>query len=239
MAVEEATWDASDAAGAPGWDEGAAQGAPGFTDSGAAPPADGGFSSGAAGAEAAESGEPEDTSISYADYLAKQAEAEKKRLEEGLGVKKAREPNEGAKDVGWQNLKLKSHEDDGDERYLGAAEKSKKKKSHQPKEPHQSKVLKVDLSWKVSAPEPRGGRGGRGEFRGRGRGGGGHGGGRGGRGGGDGEYHGRGGREGGRGGGDGEYHGRGGGREGGRGRGGNDPQPVAVDDESAFPSLGA
>lgn len=209
--VQEGEWDATAAAGAPGWDEGAAQGAPGFTDSGAAPPADDGFGSGAAGAEAAEPAEPEDTSISYADYLAKQAE---KKMQ-GLGVKEARKPNAGAEDEKWQKAKPISRDDD--EEYIqGSTTKAKRERDRGRNAPQQ---VAVDLSWKPSAPETRGGgRGGRGERRGGDRGG-------------RGEYRGRG-R------GDGEFRGRGG-RGGGRGRGGNDSQPVAVNDESAFPSLGS
>jgi plasminogen activator inhibitor 1 RNA-binding protein len=214
-----------------GWDEGAASGAPGFTDSGAAQPTDDVSGSGPAAAEAAEPAEPEDTNISYADYLAQQAQ---KKLE-GLGVKEARKPNEGAKqDKKWQNAKAISR-DESEEYIHGAGEKARRERDRLRNAP---KKVEVDLSWKPSGPESRGGgRGGRGEFRGERRGGD-----RGGRGEyrgrGDGEFRGRGrGR-----GGDGEYRGRGGGRGGGgagRGRGSSDAQPVAVDDESAFPSLGA
>jgi plasminogen activator inhibitor 1 RNA-binding protein len=228
--VQEGGWDASAATGAPGWDEGATQGAPGFADAGAAPPADDGFGSGAAGAEAAEPAEPEDNSMSYADYLAKQAE---KKLE-GLGLKEARKPNEGAKqDKKWQNAKAITRAE-GEEYIQGAGEKAKRERDRLRNAP---KKVDVDLSWKTSAPESRGGgRGGRGERRGGDRGGRGEYRGRGdgefrgrGRGRGDGDYRGRG---------DGEYRGRGG-RGGGRGRGGSDSQPVAVHDESAFPSLGS
>jgi plasminogen activator inhibitor 1 RNA-binding protein len=250
--VKEAGWDANAAAGVPGWDEGAAQGAPGFADSGAAPPADDGFGADTTGTEAAEP-EPEDTSISYADYLAKQAE---KKME-GLGLKEARKPNEGAKqDKKWQNAKAITRSED--EEYIqGAGEKARRERDRLRNAP---KKVEVDLSWKTSTPDTRGGgRGGRGERRGSDRGGRGEYRGRGdgefrgrGRGRGDGEYRGRGDGEY-RGRGDGEYRGRGegeyrgrgdgeyrgrGGRGGGRGRGGSDAQPVAVNDESAFPSLG-
>lgn len=227
--VKDAELDASTAAGAAGWDEGATQGAPGFTDSGAAIPADDGFDSGAAAAEAAEPAEPGDTSISYADYLAKMA-AEKAEKMEGLGLKEARQPNEGTnQDEKWQNAKAISREE-GEEQYItGAAEKAKRDRDRSRRNARQR--VDVDLSWKASAPESRGGgRGGRGERRGGDRGGRGEYRGRG-----DGEFRGRG-R--GRGGGDGDYRGRGG-RGGGRGGGDTDAQPVAVNDESAFPSLGA
>ena len=215
--VQEAGWDASAASGAPGWDEGASKGAPGFTDSGAAPPVDDGFgpsAPGAAGAEAGEAAEPEDTNISYADYLAQQAQ---KKLE-GLGLKEARKPNEGAKqDKKWQNAKAISRAED--EEYIqGAGEKARRERDRLRNAP---KKVDVDLSWKASAPDSRGGgRGGRGERRGSDRGG-------------RGDYRGRG---------DGEFRGRGrgrGGRGSGRARGGSGSPPVAVNDESAFPSLGA
>ncbi len=109
----------------------------------------------------------------------------------------------------------------------GAGEKAKRERDRLRNAP---KKVDVDLSWKT-APESRGGgRGGRGERRGGDRGGRGEYRGRG-----DGESRGRG-----RGRGDGEYRGRAGrGGGGGRGRGSSDSQPVAVNDESAFPSLGA
>jgi plasminogen activator inhibitor 1 RNA-binding protein len=168
--------------------------------------------------------------MSYADYVAKQAE---KKLE-GLGIKEARKPNEGAKqDKKWENAKTVNRDDD--EQYMpGAGEKAKRERDRLR---NARRRVDVDLSWKASAPDARGGaaRGGRGERRGGDRGGRGEYRGRGdgefrgrGRGRGDGEYRGRG---------DGEYRGRGG-RGGGRGRGGSDSQPVAVNDESAFPSLG-
>lgn len=227
--VQDGGWDASAATGAPGWDDGAAQGAPGFTDTPAAPPADDGFGAGAteaAGAEAAEPAEPEDTNVSYADYLAQQAE---KKME-GLGIKEARKPNEGAKqDKKWQSAKA-IERDESEEYIQGAAEKAKRERDRLRNAPER---VPVDLAWKVANPDTRGGgRGGRGERRGGDRGGRGEYRGRG-----DGEFRGRG-RGRGRGDGDGEYRGRGG-RGGGRGRGGSDSQPVAVNDESAFPSLGA
>jgi plasminogen activator inhibitor 1 RNA-binding protein len=228
-------WNGSGAPVESGWNDEAAQGAPGFADSGAAPPVDDGFGSGAAGADAAEPAEEEDTSISYADYLA--AQAEKKM--QGLGVKEARQPDQGGK----QDGKLKAISRGESEQYMqGSGEKSKRERDRQRNAPQR---VNLDLSWKASAPDTRGGsgrggrgdrrggdRGGRGEYRGRGDGDF--------RGRGDGEFRGRGdgdfrGR--GRGRGDGEFRGRGG--RGGRGRGGSDSQPVAVNDESAFPSLGA
>ncbi len=228
--VKEAGWDATAASGASGWDEGAPQGAPGFADSGAAQPADDGFGSGTAGAEATEPAEPEDTSISYSEYVAQQAQ---KKLE-GLGLKEARKPNEGAKqDKKWQNAKAISR-DESEEYISGAGEKARRERDRLRNAP---KKVDVDLSWQTSTPDSRGGgRGGRGERRGGDRGGRGEYRGRG-----DGEFRGRG-----RGRGDGEYRGRGGrggggggGGGGGRSRGGSESAPpVALDDKAAFPSLG-
>lgn len=220
--VQKDGWNSSTAPVASGWNDEAAQGAPGFTDSGAAAPVDDGFGSGAAGADAVEPVEEEDTSISYADYVA--AQAEKKM--QGLGLMEARQPNEDDKEAG----KLKAISRGESEQYMQASsEKSKRERDRQRNAP---KRVDLDLSWKASAPESRGGsaRGGRGERRGGDRGGRGEYRGRG-----DGEFRGRG-----RGRGDGEYRGeyRGRGGRGARGRGGSDSQPVAVNDESAFPSLG-
>lgn len=170
-----------------------------------------------AGAEAEP--EPEDNSKSYADYLAEQAA---KKLE-GLGLKEARAPNEGSKDnKKWKSAKELTKESDSD--YFKGEEKNRRERD---RARNAKEFLDIDYSFKEQPRESRGGRGGgrgrgrggeRGEFRGRGRGGG-----RGDRG--DrGEF--RGGR--------GEGGGRGrGGREAGSGTG------VAVNDETAFPSLGS
>ncbi|KIX02045.1 uncharacterized protein Z518_07984 [Rhinocladiella mackenziei CBS 650.93] len=151
--------------------------------------------------------EPEDTSKSYADYLAEQAA---KKME-GLGLKEARAPNEGAK----ENKKWKSAKEltrDENEDYFKGEEKSKAHRERTTKK----EFLDIDYSFKEQPRESRG-RGGRG-------------GGSGTRGRGDrGEF--RGGRGRGRGESRGESRGRG------RGRGGDGPG-VAVNDENAFPSLG-
>jgi len=180
--------------------------------------------------------EPEDTTKSYTEYLAEQAA---KKLE-GLGLKEARAPNEGSKDnKKWKSAKELTKEDGSD--YFKGEEKARRERERATKK----EFLDIDYSFKEQSRDSPRGRGGRGEFRG-------------GRGRGDraergdfrgdrgdrpdrgerGEFRGefRGGRGRGRGdrGGDrGEYRGRG------RGRGGSsDAPPVAVNDESAFPSLG-
>lgn len=174
--------------------------------------------------------EPEDTSKSYADYLAEQAA---KKLE-GLGLKEARAPNEGAKDnKKWKAAKELTKEDDAD--YFKGEEKTKRERERA----HKKEFLDIDYSFKEQPREARGRGGGRGGGRGRGdrgdrpdrgdRGDRGDRPDRGDRGerGERGDFRGRG-----RGRGDrGEYRGRG------RGRGGDGPG-VAVNDESAFPSLG-
>ncbi|EXJ89041.1 hypothetical protein A1O3_02105 [Capronia epimyces CBS 606.96] len=162
-------------------------------------------------------GEPENTGKSYAEYLAEQAA---KKLE-GLGLKEARAPNEGAKeDKKWKAAKelTKDETEDyfkGEERVKAQRERASKKQ-----------VLDIDYSFKEPPRETRG-RGGRGGVRGRG----------------DRPDRPERGDFGGRGRGDrpdrpdrGDFRGRGrGGR--GRGRGGDGPV-VPVHDESAFPSLG-
>jgi len=129
-----------------------------------------GEADGAAEAEA----EPEDNSISYADYLAQQAE---KKLALGAGVPEARKPNEGSKqDKKWANAKALSKEEEEDF-VAGSGGKAKRERERKAKN-----VLDIDQRF-VEAPERssggrggfRGGRGrgdgaprGRGEFRGRG-----------------------------------------------------------------------
>ncbi|KAK4935091.1 hypothetical protein LTR10_023791 [Elasticomyces elasticus] len=176
-------------------------------------------------------GEAESNSKSYAEYLAEQAA---KKLE-GLGLKEARAPNEGAKeDKKWKSAKELTKEQNAD--YFKGEEKARRERERATKK----EFLNIDYTFKEPARESGGrgrGRGGRGrgergdfggerrerpdrgdrgdfggEFRGRGRG------------------RGRGDRGGDRG----EFRGRG------RGRGASstDGPGVAVNDESAFPSLG-
>ncbi|PSS18616.1 hypothetical protein M430DRAFT_121269, partial [Amorphotheca resinae ATCC 22711] len=163
-----------------------------------------------------EAAEPEDHSISYADYLAQLAE---KKLQLGTGIPEARKPNEGSKqDKKWANAKpiVKDEEEDF---VAGSGGKAKRERERK-----QKQILEIDQRF-VEAPE----RGGRGGFRGRG--GRGDGAPRGGRG--EGFRGGRGdGSRGGRGRGDGPHRG------GPRGPRGN-AAPINTNDPSAFPSLGA
>ena len=208
---KEAGWDAG--AQNPAWNENAEQtiipeGAEAIADPAAAPEAE---------------TEPEDMHKSYADYLAEQAA---KKLE-GLGLKEARAPNEGSKEnKKWKSAKELTKAEDTD--YFKGEEKARRERERAQKK----NVLDIDYAFKEPARDARGGRGGRGEVRGRGRGDrsergdrgdfrGGRGRGRSDRGEHRGEHRG-------------EYRGRG---RGGRG-GGGDTGPVAVNDESAFPSLG-
>lgn len=167
--------------------------------------------------------EPEDHNISYADYLAQQAE---KKLALGTGIPEARKPNEGSKDdKKWANAKPLTKEEE--EAFIaGSGGKAKRERERK-----QKQVVEIDQRF-VEAPErggrdgPRGGRGG-----GRGRG-------DGPRGRGDGSFRGNRGdgpRGGGRGRGDGAYRGapRGG------PRGGGSSAPINTDDTNAFPSLGS
>jgi len=180
--------------------------------------------------------EPEDTHKSYADYLAEQAA---KRME-GLGVKEARAPNEGAKDSKWKSAKELSKEDEEAAYFRGKEDKARRERDRT----RNAKERLADFTYNVADTDSTGQRGGRGRGRGRGE---------------RGEYRGRGERgeyrgrgrgdrdrdgegyrgrsEGYRGRGDrGEYRGRA------RGRGGRDGSgqipAVPVNDESAFPSLG-
>ena len=173
-------------------------------------------------AEPAAEPEPEDHSISYADYLAQQAE---KKLALGSGVPEPRKPNEGKQDKKWANAKQIAKEEDEDF-IAGSGGKAKRERERK-----QKQVVDIDHVF-VEPDRGRGGlRGGRGRgdapFRG----------GRGDRGdaaprcgrsefrGGRGEGRGRGGRGG-------DF--RGGYRNGPRGG-----APINTDDTSAFPSLGA
>ncbi|KIW16171.1 hypothetical protein PV08_06222 [Exophiala spinifera] len=128
---------------------------------------------------------------------------------QGLGLKEARAPNEGTKeDKKWKSAKELTKEENAD--YFKGEEKARRERERATKK----EFLDIDYSFKEQPRESRG-RGGRGGGRGRG--------------GSDrGDFRGRG-----RGRGDrGEYRGRG------RGGRGGDAPGVAVNDESAFPSLG-
>jgi len=170
-------------------------------------------------AEPVAEAEPEDNSISYADYLAQQAE---KKLALGTGVPEPRKPNEGSKqDKKWANAKPISKEEEEDF-VAGSGGKAKRERERK-----QKQVLEIDQRF-VEAPE----RGGRGGFRGRG-----EGRGRGGRGGefrgGRGEGRGRGGR------GEGSFPPRGEGRGSSRGGPRGGAAGLSIEDTSAFPSLGS
>jgi plasminogen activator inhibitor 1 RNA-binding protein len=170
-------------------------------------------------AEPAAEPEPEDNSISYADYLAQLAE---KKLALGTGVPEARKPNEGSKqDKKWANAKPIAKEEEEDF-VAGSGGKAKRERERK-----QKQLLEIDQRF-VEAPERgRGGfRGGRGRGDGPPRGGRGDGF-RGGRGG-----EGRGGRA------RGDHRGGGGGRPSGP-RGGSAAAPINPEDTSAFPSLGS
>ena len=177
----------------------------------------------AGAADADAEAEPEDNSISYAEYLAQQAE---KKLQLGAGVPEARKPNEGSKqDKKWANAKPISKEEEEDF-VAGSGGKAKRERERK-----QKQVIDIDQRF-VEAPERTGGRGG---FRG-------------GRGRGDGPSRGgrgEGGFRGGRGGDRGDRGDRGDGARG-RGRGGDRPRgaprggaSINTNDKSAFPSLGS
>jgi len=165
--------------------------------------------------------EPEDNSISYADYLAQLAE---KKLALGSGVPEARKPNEGSKqDKKWANAKAIAKEEEED---FVAASAGKAKRERERK---QKQVVDIDQRF-VEAPEQtRGGRGGFGRGRGRG-----DGQSRGGRG--DGNFRGRGEGRGGRSRGDGPPRG---GANRGPPRNNANAASINTSDTSAFPSLGS
>ncbi|KAK7753507.1 hypothetical protein SLS62_004582 [Diatrype stigma] len=178
-------------------------------------------------AEALAEAEPEDKSISYADYLAQQAE-KKLALATSLEIRK---PNEGTKaDKKWASAKELTKEEN-DEFIAGSAGKAKRERERKTKQ-----VVEIDQRYVEPTDRPRGGRGGaRGGARGEGRGG---------RGRGEGRGEGR--SEGGRGRGRGDFRGGRGGREGHegaqgprQGRPGREGASFNASDESAFPSLGA
>ncbi|RMZ81268.1 hypothetical protein DV737_g2583, partial [Chaetothyriales sp. CBS 132003] len=157
--------------------------------------------------------EEEDKSKSYADYMAEQAQ---KRLE-GLGLKEARAPNEGAKaSKKWSAAKELTKDDE--ENYFKGEDKARRERDRTQKK----EFLDIDYSFKEVAREGRGGRGGRGR-------------GRGDFGGDRGDIRGRG-RGRGRGGERGGFRGEG---RGGRGRSDGAPTSgLAVNDDAAFPTLG-
>lgn len=160
----------------------------------------------AAGEEAAE---PEDKNISYADYLAQQAE-KKLSLDSGL---KVREANEGSKvDKKWADAKpLEKEEEDYFAATGGKTQRQKQQKVKQTID-FDPRFVEPERSGRGRGGERRGGdRGGRGGERGRG---------------------GRGGERGGRGAPRGAP--RGGAPRGGRG----ESAAINTRDESAFPSLG-
>ena len=168
--------------------------------------------------------EPEDNSKSYADYLAEQAA----KKEKSLGLQQARAPNEGAKDAKkWKSAKELTKE--REDAYFQGEEKARRERD---RTRNAKERLDIDYTFKEDT-QTRGGRGG-GRGRGRGRGDGERGdrgdfrGGRGGRGAPRGEFRGE--RRGG-----GEFRGGRGGR--GRGESGSGGG-FAVNDQTAFPSLG-
>lgn len=159
---------------------------------------------------AAEEAEPEDNSVSYTDYL---AQLEEKRAALGAAIPEARKPDI-AVDKKWANAKAITKEDEEDF-VAGTGGKLKRERQRAQKQ-------FVEIDQRYVEPAQSGGRGG---FRG-------------GRGRGDGTPRGdRGG-----------FRGRG---EGGRGRARGDRGPprqnaprnggasIAIEDQSAFPSLGA
>ncbi|KAI8627381.1 hypothetical protein F5Y19DRAFT_177409 [Xylariaceae sp. FL1651] len=161
--------------------------------------------------------EPEDKHVSYADYLAQQAE-KKLALGDNLEIRKA---NEGSKvDKKWANAKALPKEDD-DDFIAGTSGKAKRERERKTKQ-----VVEIDQRYVEPERPQRGGRGG-------GRGGAGRGAPRGdGRGRGEGRGRGRGDFRG-----DSRGEPRGdfrGGRPGGR-----ENTSINTSDESAFPSLGA
>ncbi|KAK5631963.1 hypothetical protein RRF57_007677 [Xylaria bambusicola] len=105
--------------------------------------------------EVATPAEPEDKNVSYADYLAQQAE-KKLALGDNLEIRK---PNEGSKvDKKWANAKpLEKEDDDFIAATGGKAKRERERKSKQ--------LVEIDNRF-VETERPRGGRGGRGGARG-------------------------------------------------------------------------
>jgi plasminogen activator inhibitor 1 RNA-binding protein len=169
-------------------------------------------------AEPAAEPEPEDKTISYAAYLAEQAE---KKL--SLAAQNVRKANEGSKQKFPEGTQVERPEEEA-VFFAGTGGKAKRERARKEKN-----VVELDGERLREAPREdsgRGGRGGRGGGRGRGEGGF------------RGEGRGRGGGRGrgDRGGGDRGDSGRG---SGGRGRGGQSGPTPNVSDTSAFPTLGS
>lgn len=107
-------------------------------------------------AQDAPAAEPEDKHISYADYLAQQAE-KKLALGESLEIRK---PNEGSNlDKKWANAKALVKDDD-DNYVAGSGGKVKRERERKAKQ-----LVEIDNRY-VEPERPRGGRGGRGGNRG-------------------------------------------------------------------------
>ncbi|KAI1311967.1 hypothetical protein F5Y03DRAFT_390935 [Xylaria venustula] len=161
--------------------------------------------------------EPEDKSVSYADYLAQQAE-KKLALGDNLEIRK---PNEGSKgDKKWANAVPLSKEENDD--FIAATGgKAKRERERKAKQ-----LVEIDNRYIEPERPARGGRGGgRGGPRGGARGDGGRG---------RGEGRGRGGR--------GDFRGERGDRgefRGGRPAAGRENAQINTSDQNAFPSLGA
>lgn len=170
--------------------------------------------------------EPEDNSMSYAEYMAKREAAKNAEL----GLKEARAANEGAKDnKKWASAQALA-KSEGSSYFEGGAKKQRQREREQGKQ-----ILEIDYSFKEERRDDRGDRGDRGGRGGRGRGRGGRGGDRGGERGG--EYRGRGSYRGDRG--DrGDRPARGDRDSSYRGRGGRGQQVELAVTEEAFPSLG-
>ena len=170
--------------------------------------------------EAAEA-EPEDNSVSYSEYLAQQAE---KKL--ALGKLEVRKVDDSKVDKKWANAKPVTKEEEEDF-VAGSGGKAKRERERTAK----NVKLDIDQRFVESPREERGGRGG----------------GRGGRGRGDGQRGGprgdfrggRGGDRGGRGGRGGDRGDRGGAPRNNGPRNANSGSAPKIDDNSAFPSLGA
>lgn len=204
--------------GVSGWDGGAAGENPAFADAGATTTEEH-----APAAEPEPEHHPEDSTKSYADYLAEQAA----KKTEYLGVKEARQPNEGGKEnKKWKGAKELTKDGDDAEYFQGGEAKARRDRDRMR---NAKERVEIDYSFKEQPREGRGGGRGRGprrssdrgegsDYRGRGRG----------------DYSGRARGEAYRPRGDrADYRGRGG-----RGRPSDGPA-VAMDDETAFPSLGA
>jgi plasminogen activator inhibitor 1 RNA-binding protein len=157
--------------------------------------------------------EPEDNSISFAEYQAQQAE-KKAALEAEFAKLQVRKANEGVKeDKKWANAKPLTKEED-DDFIAGSGGKAKREREKKVKQ-----FVEIDNRY-VEPERTRGGRGGRGGSRG------------------DGGPRGRGDGPRGRGG-EGPRGGRGRGGPRGDFPRGRENQPLNTNDQSAFPSLGS